>query len=97
MQESNSYELESYVDNMVIKSNTNDALIKDILETFQNLRRINIKLNPSKCTFGVEEGQFLGHMVSPRDIKANPKKVMEILDLQSPESLKHIQSLNGMI
>nr|XP_043625712.1 uncharacterized protein LOC122597145 [Erigeron canadensis] len=47
--------LEAYVDNMVIKSRDEERLIEDILETFGNLRKINMKLNPKKCSFGVEE------------------------------------------
>ncbi|GJY37362.1 reverse transcriptase domain-containing protein [Tanacetum coccineum] len=54
--------LEAYVDDMVIKSNDEKVLIADIAETFDNLRRINMKLNPKKCLFGVEEGKFLGYM-----------------------------------
>ncbi|GJR42588.1 reverse transcriptase domain-containing protein [Tanacetum coccineum] len=38
--------LEAYVDDMVIKSNDEKVLIAYIAETFDNLRRINMKLNP---------------------------------------------------
>ncbi|GJZ82605.1 reverse transcriptase domain-containing protein [Tanacetum coccineum] len=47
--------LEVYVDNLVIKSHTECEILRDIEETFYNLRRINMKLNPKKCTFGAEE------------------------------------------
>nr|GFA38210.1 reverse transcriptase domain-containing protein [Tanacetum cinerariifolium] len=56
--------LKAYVDDMVIKSNEEKILIADIAETFDNLRRINMKLNPKKCSFVVEEGKFLGCMVT---------------------------------
>ncbi|GJW61398.1 reverse transcriptase domain-containing protein [Tanacetum coccineum] len=51
--------LEVYVDDLVIKSHTEDEVVRDIEETFKTLRKINMKLNPKKCTFGVEEGMFL--------------------------------------
>nr|GEU73502.1 hypothetical protein [Tanacetum cinerariifolium] len=54
--------LEAYVDDMVIKSNDENMLMADMVETFDNLRKINMKLNPKKCSFGVEEGKFLGYM-----------------------------------
>ncbi|GJT46618.1 reverse transcriptase domain-containing protein [Tanacetum coccineum] len=47
--------LKVYVDDMVINSRTEQEIIKDIKETFKTLRKINMKLNPKKCTFGVEE------------------------------------------
>ncbi|GJT63343.1 hypothetical protein Tco_1006876 [Tanacetum coccineum] len=71
-------------------------LIADITETFDNLRRINMKLNPKKCSFGVEEGKFLGYMVTSKGIRANPKKTKGIADMQSPLTLKEMQSLSGI-
>nr|GEX17004.1 reverse transcriptase domain-containing protein [Tanacetum cinerariifolium] len=50
-----------YVDDLVIKSCTEQEIIGDIEETFKTLRKINMKPNPKKCTFGVEEGMFLGY------------------------------------
>jgi hypothetical protein len=35
-------------------------LLKDLRETFTNLDRYSIKLNPKKCSFGVPTGQLLG-------------------------------------
>ncbi|GJX26723.1 reverse transcriptase domain-containing protein [Tanacetum coccineum] len=61
--------LEVYVDDLVIKSRTEDEIVKDIEETFKTLREINMKLNPKKCIFGIEEGMFLGYKVSTRGLK----------------------------
>ncbi|GJZ43550.1 reverse transcriptase domain-containing protein [Tanacetum coccineum] len=66
--------LEVYVDDLVINSHTEHEILRDIEETFHNLRKINMKLNPKKCTFGVKEGAFLGHVVSMQGIKACPEK-----------------------
>ncbi|GKA61398.1 reverse transcriptase domain-containing protein [Tanacetum coccineum] len=46
--------LEVYVDDLVIKSSTEQEIIRDIEETFKTLEEINMKLNPNKCTFGIE-------------------------------------------
>ncbi|GKB09771.1 hypothetical protein Tco_0843694, partial [Tanacetum coccineum] len=67
--------LEAYVDDMVIKSNDEKMLLADIVEKFDNMRRIDMKLNPKKCSFGVEEGKFLGYRVTSEGIRANPKKI----------------------
>ncbi|GJR79066.1 reverse transcriptase domain-containing protein [Tanacetum coccineum] len=65
--------LEVYVDDLVIKSRTEDEIIRDIEETFKTLREINIKLSPKKCTFGVEEEMFLGYKVNRKGIKCTKK------------------------
>nr|GFA03981.1 reverse transcriptase domain-containing protein [Tanacetum cinerariifolium] len=51
---------EVYVDDLVVKSHTEAELVRDIDETFQTLRKINMKLNPKKCSFGLTEGVFRG-------------------------------------
>ncbi|GKA93818.1 reverse transcriptase domain-containing protein [Tanacetum coccineum] len=61
--------LEVYVDDLVIKSRTKDKIVRDIEEAFKTLREINMKLNPKKCTFGVEEGMFLGYKVNAKGLK----------------------------
>ena len=49
-----------------------------------------MKLNPSKCAFGVSLGKFLGFMVSYREIEANPDKIQAILDMKPPQSIKEV-------
>ncbi|GJY02028.1 reverse transcriptase domain-containing protein [Tanacetum coccineum] len=89
--------LEAYVDDMVIKSKEETSLLADIAETFESLKTINMKLNPKKCLFGVEEGKCLGYMVTSEGIRSNPKKTRAISDLQSPKTLKEMQSLSGKL
>ncbi|GJZ37797.1 reverse transcriptase domain-containing protein [Tanacetum coccineum] len=52
--------IEVYIDDLVIKSHAKTEMLRDIDETFRTLRKINMKLNPKKCTFGAVEGTFLG-------------------------------------
>ena len=56
-----------------------------------------MKLNPSKCAFGVSSGKFLGFMVSHRGIEANPDKIQVILDMKPPQNVKEVQSLIGRV
>ena len=56
-----------------------------------------MKLNPSKCAFGVASGKFLGFMVSQRGTKANPEKVQAILNMTSLKTIKKVQKLTGKI
>nr|GEU70312.1 reverse transcriptase domain-containing protein [Tanacetum cinerariifolium] len=80
----------------LIKHALND-MIMDIAETFDNLRKINMKLNPMKCAFGVGEGKFFGYVVTSEGIRANPKKMKAIADMKSPKTLKEMQSLSGKL
>uniref|UniRef100_A0A2N9HEQ4 Uncharacterized protein n=1 Tax=Fagus sylvatica TaxID=28930 RepID=A0A2N9HEQ4_FAGSY len=80
--------VEVYVDDMLVKSKEEDGHLDDLRETFQTLRKYQMKLNPSKCAFGVYSGKFLGFMVSQRGIEANPDKIKAILEMQPPKNTK---------
>ena len=86
-----------YVDDILVKSLCEKDHLDDLQETFDNLRLYNMKLNPSKCMFGVTAGKFLGFMVSHRGIEVNPEKVRAIMELEPPRTVKEVQSLNGKI
>nr|GEX92623.1 reverse transcriptase domain-containing protein [Tanacetum cinerariifolium]GEX95861.1 reverse transcriptase domain-containing protein [Tanacetum cinerariifolium]GEY45151.1 reverse transcriptase domain-containing protein [Tanacetum cinerariifolium] len=87
--------LEVYVDDLVIKSRTEQEVIRDIEETFKTLREINMKLNPKKCTFGMRKCTFLGYKVNVDGLKVCPDKVEAVLSLSSPKCLKDVQKLSG--
>ncbi|GKA53704.1 reverse transcriptase domain-containing protein [Tanacetum coccineum] len=89
--------LEAYVDDMVIKTTSEEGILSDIQETFERFWSINMKLNPKKCSFGVEEGPFLGHLITKQGIKSNPTKIKAVTELKQPRALKDIQSLNGKL
>ena len=73
-------------------------MIDDLRETFANLRRFRIKLNPAKCTFGVPAGKLLGFLVSSRGIEANPKKIRAIESMKLPEGLsRDVQKFTGCL
>ena len=67
--------VEVYVDDMLVKSLDEEKHLDNLQESFDRLRRYNMKLNPSKYAFRVSSGKLLGFMVSHRGIEANPNKI----------------------
>jgi hypothetical protein len=66
--------IQVYIDDVVITTRNEESLIGDLKETFDNLNRYKLKLNPTECSFDMSAGQLLGFLVSARGIEANPKK-----------------------
>ena len=89
--------IQVYVDDMLEKSLRKNDHLDDLQETFNTLWSYNMKLNPSKCVFGVTARKFLGFIVSQRGIEVNPEKVRAIMELEPPKTMKEVQSLNGQI
>ncbi|KAI3470756.1 hypothetical protein Pfo_027419 [Paulownia fortunei] len=89
--------IEVYVDDMLVKSTKAEAHIADLAEAFRVLRRYGMKLNPSKCAFGVRSGKFLGYMEIERGIEVNPEKVKAVQNMAPPNSINKVQQLTGRI
>ena len=56
--------VEVYIDDIVVKSKTWIEHIQHLEKAFRLMRAYNIKLNPSKCAFGINARKFLGFMVT---------------------------------
>jgi hypothetical protein len=89
--------IQFYIDNVVITTRKEESLISNLAETFNNLNRYKLKLNPTKCNFGVSAGQLLGFLVLIRGIEGNPEKIQAILTMGKPIKLHDIQKLAGRI
>ncbi|CAL9006556.1 unnamed protein product, partial [Prunus brigantina] len=87
--------MEVYMDDMLVKAPRRADHLKNLTEAFSLLRQYRMKLNPSKCTFGVSSGRFLGYLVTQRGIEAHPRQIKAILEMKSPSTVKEIQSLTG--
>jgi hypothetical protein len=72
----------------VVKSEKHGDLLDNLKETFDNLRKSKMIINPKKCVFGVSSGKLLGYMVSSRGIDVNLKNVEAIENLQPPQTRK---------
>ena len=66
--------MEVYVDDMLVKSKEESTHLDDLRETFTTLRQYQMKLNPSKCAFGVASGKFLGFNGVPKRDRSKPRK-----------------------
>jgi hypothetical protein len=86
---------EDYVDDVVVKTRSDDQSIADLAETFENLQKFKWKLNPTKCIFGVPSGKLLGFIISNRVIEANPTKVNDIRNMKPPRCKKDLMKLTG--
>ena len=71
--------------------------VRDLGDIFEILRRHKLRLNASKCYFGVGLGKFLGYMVTYKGIEVNPDQIRAINSLLPPWNPKEVQKLTGMI
>ena len=88
--------IEIYIDDMVVKSKMVSKHLGDLRVIFEVLRNHKLRLNASKCSFGVGSGKFLGYMVTHKRIEVNPDQIKAINNLRSPQNPKEVQKLTKM-
>ena len=76
--------IEVYIDDMVVKSKVVSEHVGDLKNIFEILREHKLRLNATKCSFGVGPGNFLGYMVTYWRIEINPDQIKAINSLQPP-------------
>ncbi|XP_028073973.1 uncharacterized protein LOC114276369 [Camellia sinensis] len=85
--------VEVYINDMVMKTKKPENHLADLKTVFDILRTFRLRLNTSKCTFGVGSRKFLGYLVTRKDIEASPDQIKAILELESPTLAKQVQML----
>ena len=82
--------VEVYIDDMVVKSKLVSEHVMDLTNIFEILREHKLRLNASKCSFGVGSGKFLGYMMTHRGNEVNLDQIKVISNLQPPRNLKEV-------
>jgi len=80
--------MEVYVDDMVLMSDSFHQHIKDLDEVFSIIQKYNMRLNLEKCVFGVISGMLLGFMLTRCGIEAYLDKYWTLLEMRSPINVK---------
>ena len=85
--------IEVYIDYMVVKSKAEFKHVSDLESTFKVLKRHKLRLNASKCSFGVSSGKFLSYTVTHCGIEVNPDQIKAFNSLQPPRKSKRSKIL----
>ncbi|CAL8134521.1 unnamed protein product [Prunus armeniaca] len=91
------HSLEVYIDDVVIKSPEEGNHMTNLRRAFLIMRQHKLKMNPKKCVFGVQAGNFLGFLVHQRGIEIDKNKAKSIIEALPPRNKKELQSLLGKI
>lgn len=89
--------MEVYVDDQLVKSTVLTEHLANFCKAFTIFGKYKMKLNPAKCTFGMDFIKFLSFIVSKRRIKVNPKKISGIMGMKSQCNINEVQRLTRQV
>ena len=84
-----------YLDDVVVFGESQEACMKNLQEVFNRLRSYNLKLKPKKCKFFRQTVEYLGRIVTPEGISADPGKIEAVMNWPVPRDSKEVRSFLG--
>jgi hypothetical protein len=85
-----------YLDDVLIHSRTFAEHDEHVLAVLDSIRKARLKLEASKCEFGVEETTFVGFRVNADGIHTMEKKVQAVAGWPVPESVRDLRGFLGL-
>ena len=90
-------EIEVYVNDIIAKSRERESHVANLKKLSERLRKYQLKLNPSKCTFEVTSRKLLGFIMSSHGIEVDLSKIKTIQDMSIPHTQKEVRGFIGPI
>ena len=83
-------------DDILVFGTTQEEHDQNLRAVFQRLRERGLTLNKSKCEYSKDKLEFFGYVFSKDGIAPDPKKVSDVINLQTPSNPSEVRSLLGM-
>ena len=86
-----------FFDDILIYSPTFDLHLIHLRTTFEILRSNTLYAKRSKCSFGDQHVEYLGHIISFNGVATDPKKIEAMLNWPVPTTIKQLRGFLGLI
>ncbi len=89
--------MEIYIDDTFIYGETQEEFLANLEKALQRAREKGLTINPDKCKLGVEEVEFVGHVINAEGTTMSDEKLFKVVDFEKPKTVKKMQSFLGLI
>lgn len=86
-----------YLDDIIVHASSIEEHDVKIRKILKRLRKYNLKLQPDKCEFLRKEVAYLGHIITDKGIKPDPKKITAVQNFPTPKNTKGIKAFLGLV
>ncbi|XP_030763270.1 uncharacterized protein K02A2.6-like [Sitophilus oryzae] len=86
-----------YIDDILIWGKTKSEHDERLKKVLQIAKETNVRFNLHKCRFGVNEINYMGHVISGAGISPENSKINAITQIPKPQNKQELQRLLGMI
>ncbi|XP_036340172.1 uncharacterized protein LOC118749483 [Rhagoletis pomonella] len=87
----------SYFDDILVHGSTEAECKQNLVECLKRLKKYDLHLNKSKCSFLKTRVEYLGHVVQFNQISKSPSKVETIVNMARPKTVDDVRRFLGMV
>jgi hypothetical protein len=85
-----------FFDDILVYSKTWEEHMKHLGQVLSLLEENQFYAKMSKCTFGKEQVEYLGHIISKKGVKVDPKKTRAITEWPKPKNISKLKGFLGL-
>jgi putative transposase len=85
-----------FIDDVIVYGRSPDDYVENVHKILQRFEESRVQLKVSKCVFGLQEIEFLGHIVNGQTIQLAPSRSAAIHNLRKPRTVKEVRRFLGM-
>ena len=85
------------IDDILVSGKDEHDHLVNLRAVFERLRKFNVKLKKTKCTFLQPELVYLGFIIDAKGIRKNPERLKAVLDLPAPQNVSELRAMLGMV
>ncbi|XP_060553668.1 uncharacterized protein LOC132714768 [Ruditapes philippinarum] len=90
-------EVENFIDDIFLYTETFSHHLQVLKDLLERLRQANLTVKPSKCCFGYQSTECLGHIIGKGCLEPLPDKLEAIRDAKIPTTKKQVRSFLGLV
>jgi transposase InsO family protein len=88
---------ELYIDDVIIPATSEDDFLERTRKVLQRFREYNVTANPKKCSFGMQEVEYVGHVINEHGLSFSKEKLQKVLDFPEPKTMKEMKQFLGLV
>jgi hypothetical protein len=88
---------ELYLDDVIVYGQTKEEFVQRLKDVFERFRKYNITINPDKVTLGVNQIEYVGHLLTNTGQTFSKEKIDSVLNFVLPINVTNLQSFIGLV
>ena len=86
-----------YIDDVIVFGDTEESYLANLSTVLERFERFGIIVNPEKCSFGLEEVEYVDHTLSADGMHFKRSKIDGVINFPRPTTKQGLKKFIGLV